>query len=131
MLEDKSSTLLSALNLQQVEPFLELIGNIGIQFHTGLQPPEQVGGDDRIAVCRPGIGHGADVLVDAQDFLNDHDTCLGLARRHGEIGFDVCPIHPTRQCRNSCSWHLHASYAFQQYVEVERGTLPQILSIRL
>src|SRR6476619_4905556 len=73
--------------LQQVEPFLELIENIGIQFHTGLQPPEQVGGDDRIAVCRPGIGHGADVLVDAQDFLNDHDTRLGLARWHGEIGF--------------------------------------------
>ena len=45
--------------------------------------------DGDVAMRGVEIGGGADVMVDAEDFLNDDDAALGRAGRSGQIGADL------------------------------------------
>ena len=63
----------------------DVVGRIAALEVLGL-PVEQRGRDRRIAFLRELVGDGADVLVDAEDFLDDHHAALGRAGRVGAIG---------------------------------------------
>ena len=50
---------------------------------------EQSRRDGRITVGRDTVADGADVMIDAEDFLNDDDAALGCATGFGAVGAEL------------------------------------------
>jgi hypothetical protein len=59
------------------------------QFDTRAVAPEQVGSDHHIAVGRVLVGHVADVLVDAENLLQQHDAGTLAAARQRHVGAEA------------------------------------------
>jgi len=53
---------------------------------------EQRRRDRRVAFLRQPIADVADVVVDAEDFLNDHDAAFGRSRRISAIGAQLMAV---------------------------------------
>ena len=62
----RSSWATSAIDW--VSPDVVVVGGV-----PGREPPEQVGGRDRVAQPGQAVGHRDDVLADAEDLLDEHD----------------------------------------------------------
>ena len=63
----------------------DLVGRVAAFEILGL-PVEQGRRHGGVAFAREPVADRADVMVDAEDFLNDHDAALGRARGIGAIG---------------------------------------------
>ena len=66
----------------------DLVGRVAA-FEIGLLAVEHRGRQRRIALAGQPVAHRADVMIDAEDFLNDDDAALGLAGRVGAIGAEL------------------------------------------
>ena len=64
------------------------IGLIVAQLHTLLDPVEQSRRDRQIALGGKTVGHGADVAVGAEDFLDDDQPAARLSGRLGLVGVE-------------------------------------------
>src|SRR5262249_22804205 len=62
------------------------------QLHAGPDMVEEARRKGEIALLGELVGHRLDVMVDPEDFLDDHDTALGRAGREGEVGADFAAL---------------------------------------
>ncbi len=74
---------------EQVEPALELVGDIGIELDARLDPPEQVGGEREIAVGGEPVAFPPDARVHAENFLDHDDRRARRCRRARDIGIEL------------------------------------------
>ncbi len=63
-------------------------GRIVTEFDAGLDAVEERGGDGEESVARPAISDGADVGVDAEDFLKNDEAGDWVAFWMGNIGVE-------------------------------------------
>ena len=66
----------------------DLVGRIAA-FEIRLLTVEHRGRQRRIAFAGQPVAHRADVMIDAEDFLNDDDAALGFSGRIGAIGAEL------------------------------------------
>src|SRR5215217_1998123 len=62
------------------------------ELDAGLDVVEEPRRQREIAVGRELVGHRPDMVVDAEDLLDDHDAALGRALRRGKVGGDLAGL---------------------------------------
>jgi hypothetical protein len=68
------------------------IGSFVAEFDAGADTVEDGGRDDKEAIPRPAIGHGTNVSIHAEDFLDDDQAGDRLARRPGDVGAELVAV---------------------------------------
>ena len=62
------------------------------QLHPTLDPVEQGRGDRLVSIRREPVGHGADVRIDAENFLDDNDPAARFALGFRDVGVQFMPV---------------------------------------
>src|SRR5215207_1021071 len=89
---DRGLDVLDRLVEAELGHVLAALGNgVGrvAELDAGLDMVEEPRRQREIAVGRELVGHRPDVVVDAEDLLDDHHAALGRAFRRGEVGADL------------------------------------------
>ncbi|SPE30693.1 hypothetical protein SBA5_80062 [Candidatus Sulfotelmatomonas gaucii] len=82
------------------------VGAFVAELNAGLDAIKERGCDAQEAVVREAVGNGANVSIDAEDFLNDHEPGDGLARRARDVGAQRVAV---RRVQNDGCAHWVAS----------------------
>src|SRR6185437_10276451 len=103
---------LLGLQLLHIPPSLVHARAVIAQLYAATDAIEELRCDCGVALCRKAVGHGADVGVDAEDFLNHHDRTPGAGRRGGKVGLELVTVtgHEGREVAHGgnlfgwCGW---------------------------
>ena len=76
----------------QVERTLEFRFDIGVEFDTGFEPPEEIGCDREIAILGQLVAFAADSRVHAEDFLDHEDRGARRIGRARDIGVESAVV---------------------------------------